>query len=155
MGGPQQPPVPPRRAETEMAVLLPEAQQSPQLCRPKMAWFLCVSASSHCTLNHLSPIAQQCYQQLRHKPTPVNSTHDCCCPHSHQAQRANHPGPLRTGQPPTAPAPLTCPDTGVQARISCDDSAGERTNQTREHQRWQHEAHVPDGVAMPRRRVAI
>ena len=84
-----------------------------------------------------------------------HSTHDRCGPHSRHAQPANRPGPLRTGWLPTVPTSLTRSDTGVQACISCDDNVGKWTDQTRDYQRWQHEACVPDCATMPHRRVAV
>jgi len=136
---PQQPPVPPQRTETETAVLLPppsatvtaamQAQNGTVSVCFKLFSLYIKSSFTHCATMPPAapPQAHTCH-----------STHDRCSPHSRRAQTANHPRPRRTGQPPTAPTPLARPDTGVQARISCDDNAGKWTDQTRDHQRRQH-----------------
>ena len=117
----QQPPVPPQRTETETAVLLPppsatvtaamQAQNGTvSVCFNFFPLYIKSSFTHHATMPPAAPLQAH----TRH------STHDRCGPHSCRAQNANHPGPPRTGRPQTVPTPLARPDTGIQARISCD-----------------------------------
>ena len=68
----------------------------------------------------------------------ATSPHPSFKPTTHRGPQAAAHGPPTTWTSenrPTAPTPLVRPVTGVHAHISCDDNAGEWTDQTRDHRR--------------------
>ena len=103
--------MPLQRTETDTAVLLPPPSATVTAAmQAKMARFLCVSTSSHCTsFTDRAMILPAAPPQAHTR----HSTHDRYVPHSCCAQTANHPGRPRTGRPPTALTPLACLDMCV------------------------------------------
>jgi len=138
-----------------------QAQQSPQRCRPKMAQFLCVSTSSHCTLNHLSPTTMP--PAALPQAHTHHSTHDRCSPHSRRARPANHPRP-RTGRPPRRPSPawtqasrhasaaMTMPANGLTRPVTINNGSTEHacwTARRRPAAEWPSNQGLSGGMKQP------